>query len=411
MSKYKFLQSLNLRFTNNSSDSERLLLLSQLELDYSSIHESFSNITEIAAKLSGCKISLLNFVDQDTQWTVASYGMEVHQTPRSETICKFALEENKGDFEVVDLSTSEDFKNLHFIINNPGLNYYYSIPFYYKKRVALGTLCVMDEDSTPLSKEKKYLLKLLVKEIEERIVLLSKVSDLEEKVTQSEKVKNKLAHDIRGPLGGIIDLSEVVKSDGFNNSTEEMHEYFDAIHYSSSTIMELATDILSKNSNNSSTNKFKRIFDLHILQKKINQLYLPAALSKSIDFEVEVNELNSEVKFLKTKPLQILGNLVSNSIKYTPEFGRIRINLAISKEEDLNILQINIEDSGVGMNNKQIDAIGKRTSETTLGIDHETGFGLGLQYVQELIDQMNGEFHIKSELGTGTVIKISIPFT
>ncbi|SFT35841.1 Signal transduction histidine kinase [Algoriphagus locisalis] len=398
-------------YTINSTDSERMHLLAQLDLDYSAIQTTFSNITELAAKISGCRISLLNFIDQNTQWSVASYGMDIHQTSRQDTICKFTLEGEKYDFEVLDLSDHSHFNNLQFIRSNPELKYYYGIPFYFDKRVALGTLCVMDNVSKPLSDEKKNLLKLVVKEIEERLLLLFNVSDLEEQLTQVERKKTKLAHDIRGPLGGIISLSEVVKSEGLKNSPEEMLEYFDAIHHSSSTMIELATDILTKNIKNGSTSKDKRLFDLYTLKEKVNQLYAPAALAKSIEFEVEVNDLNSEKKFPKTKLLQILGNLVSNSIKFTPAFGRIKVNLAITAKEHANLLRISIEDSGIGMDTMQIASIGRGESSSNLGTGSEHGFGLGLNFVRELIDQLNGEFHIDSDLGVGTTIKISIPFT
>ncbi|HBX64716.1 MAG TPA: histidine kinase, partial [Balneolaceae bacterium] len=111
--------------------------------------------------------------------------------------------------------------------------------------------------------------------------------------------------------------------------------------------------------------------------------------------------------FSKHKILQILGNLISNSIKFTPENGSVEVDLSIKRPEIE--LVASVKDSGVGMTEAQINDILADEAESTQGTDHERGFGFGFKLARHLVETMKGTLQIESEKGKGTHITISIP--
>ena len=62
---------------------DRLMELSEFDLEYSDLDKSFSNLTKLAAKVAGTDVSLINLIDSFTQWSIASFGVDIKQMPRS----------------------------------------------------------------------------------------------------------------------------------------------------------------------------------------------------------------------------------------------------------------------------------------------------------------------------------------
>ncbi len=104
--------------------------------------------------------------------------------------------------------------------------------------------------------------------------------------------------------------------------------------------------------------------------------------------------------------LQILGNLLSNSIKFTKSGGDILVSLNLSRIELDLFLEMIVEDNGMGMNSSKISEIQDDGTSTNQGTRGETGYGLGLNLVKQLVNQQNGSMEIYSELGVGSKFKI-----
>jgi signal transduction histidine kinase len=102
----------------------------------------------------------------------------------------------------------------------------------------------------------------------------------------------------------------------------------------------------------------------------------------------------------------ILRNIISNSIKFTPENGTITIIVHSSENSD----EIIVSDTGTGMSQETIDKLFKIDSNyTTEGTSGEKGTGLGLILCKEFVDKHNGKLWVESEVGKGTSIHISLP--
>ena len=259
------------------NEMERLMALSELDLDFMDLENSLSDLTKLAAKIAGTKVSLVNLIDHFTQWSVSSFGMDVSQMPREESICQYTiLDPKKSEFEVKDLSADERFNDRPFVIGHPNLRYYYGIPLKVNDEISLGALCVLDTDYKQL-----------------------------------------------------IGLAEIIQSQGNQNKLEEVLEFINLIQKSGKSLLELADEILSQDYGLRKDKELRKPtdaeFTLNSLKAKMVNMFEPQALVKNIDLEVQVESPNAEVPFPKNKILQILGNLVSNSIKFTPQGGEIKV--------------------------------------------------------------------------------------
>jgi signal transduction histidine kinase len=118
---------------------------------------------------------------------------------------------------------------------------------------------------------------------------------------------------------------------------------------------------------------------------------------------------NGEIPFSKNKILQIAGNLISNAIKFTPENGKVTVDLGLVIGQDDKKLQITVKDTGIGLTEEAIQNIQNGTVSSTEGTEGEQGYGFGLSLVKHLLDGMKGSLLIASKPGHGAEFSVRIP--
>ena len=263
-----------------------------------------------------------------------------------------------------------------------------------------------------LSEDIKEVLRLIARQIVDRLRLNNLVADLKNKLKESELNQKKLAHDIRGPIGGILGLSDLILEEDELTSPQEILEYSEMIKQSSLSLLDLSKDILSKgfdgNSNRSQELK-EGDTNLVNLKETILRLLAPQIKVKNIAFNVQLNPENQLESFSKLYVLQILGNLLSNSIKFTNSGGEISLSMNLKRKELDLILELSVEDNGMGMTGAKISEILEDGTSTHEGTRGELGFGLGLNLVRQLVKQQEGTMDIISTLGEGTKFTIEMP--
>lgn len=392
-----------------ANEKDRLLSLSALDIDYTDHHNNFKDLAKLAAKVTGTSISLVNMVDSLTQWSLSNYGLDIDQMVRQDSVCQYTVMEN-NHFEVDDLTEDDRFKDKYYVSGYPNARYYYGVPLTIGNGINIGALCVLDTEKKVLEPEKIELLKIIADEIVSRLKAYKVVEALKAKLAESYETQKKVAHDIRGPLGGIIGLASIIIDQGKKNQMEEVLEYVNMIYKSGNSILDLADEIL--NTNKEETNKINKIvtpFNLLIFKDKLEKLYLPQARNKNIRYAINISGETEDISFSKTKLLQITGNLISNSIKFTPDAGEVLVDLQLIFNELDKVLFIKVKDSGVGLSKLNIQSILDGTAWSTDGTSGEYGYGLGLALVKHLVDSLSGTMDISSEMENGTEFRVEIP--
>jgi len=390
-----------------ANEMDRLMSLAEYDLDYSSHKDNFKDLAKLAAKVAGTEVSLVNLIDTFTQWTISNHGLNMDQMPREDSVCQYTIL-NGEYFEIENLAADTRFKDKFYVTDDPNLRYYYGVPLRSPEGHNLGALCVLDKRHKSLTPEKAELLKIIADEIVNRLKTYKAIDHLQNKLVEANETKKKVAHDIRGPLGGIIGLAQIISEQGKNNQIDEVLDFINLIHRSGRSLLELADEILSSDKPQTLNSDE---FNLLIFKDKLERLYTPQAKNKNIKLTVAtVSPASATTPFSKNKLLQIAGNLISNAIKFTPNNGSVNVglNLKVDKNKK-NVLVIKITDTGVGLTKEGIDAILSSSASSTNGTGGETGYGFGLSLVKHLIDGLKGTLKIHSEPGKGATFEVILP--
>lgn len=390
------------------NEMERLLSLSEFDLDYTEYKDSFKDLAKLAAKVTGTEVSLVNLIDSYTQWSISGYGLKIEQMPREESVCQYTII-NGAYFEVEDLRNDERFKDKFYVTDEPRLRYYYGIPLKVSDEHNIGALCVLDKNVKELTPEKVELLRIIADEIVNRLKDLKVIGKLKSKLSEASETQKKVAHDIRGPLSGIIGLAQLISDQGEANQIEEVLEFINLIHKSGRSILELADEILSADKNDHKPVSNGAELNLLVFKDKIERLFVPQARNKNILLTVKTSSQSERIPFARNKLLQITGNLISNAIKFTPAGGYVEVGLSLEVNDHISVLQILVKDNGVGIDEKGIEKILKGNAASTTGTTGEAGFGFGLALVKHLIEALKGTLNIYSKPNQGALFEVRLP--
>ncbi len=229
----------------------------------------------------------------------------------------------------------------------------------------------------------------------------------------SREFLNSIIHELKNPLNVIIGFSQILRDEAnYKVSPQERADYLKDINESANDLNNLIHDLLdvgSALSGNFSVDLSAEI-DVKDLIKRSIKLNYDYALSGRIKLVGEVAEDLNFIKLDAKRMKQILANLISNSIKYSPEKTEIKISAQNILENGAKYLQIIVADQGFGMTPDQVQlAFQKYQTIKNPNSGKVDSFGLGLPIVKQLVELQNGTIEIKSELNKGTEIKLKFP--
>ncbi|TGL57778.1 GAF domain-containing sensor histidine kinase [Leptospira jelokensis] len=381
----------------------RLLQLAELNLDYVSLKEEFNGLAELAARITGTPISHINLIDALHQWTIGDFGFPSTLTPREETVCQFTILSNTH-LEVKDLRIDDRFKEKGFVTESPFLKYYYGIPINIKGS-NVGSLCVIDTEENSISPEKIKLLEIIAEEVSRRIKLKHTADQTTKRNLKLWKNYKILAHDIRGPIGGISSLAEIILEQDEEIDIEECLSVMKMMKDSSDSVLNLVNDLMNELTEESS---IQNDISISEFSEQVLSLFQAQSQAKQINIIVNINPNLNKTKVPKNKFLQIIGNLISNAIKFSPMEREIQIHFDVLNSENQTLV-IRIKDFGIGMTAEQINEVLADKANSTLGTAGEVGNGFGIHFVKLLVDELKGSLSIHSEVGKGCEFVIQLP--
>lgn len=165
----------------SGGESERLAALHELGILDTPPESDFDDLTKLASYICGAPIALVSLVDADRQWSKSKIGLDVDEAPREHSFCTRAIETPDQPFIVPDATADERFKENPLVTGDPYLRAYAGVPLQTEDGLSVGTVCVIDRVPRSFDAEQIHALKLIAKEVEEKLeqrVLLKKVSDI-----------------------------------------------------------------------------------------------------------------------------------------------------------------------------------------------------------------------------------------
>ena len=221
-----------------------------------------------------------------------------------------------------------------------------------------------------------------------------------------------MSHDIRTPMNAIIGFSDLLEK--HLDEKERVSEYVEKIRSSSELLLSLINYVLEMARIESGKAVLKaEVGQFRRLSATVQAAFEPAVMQKKLGFACTTQIEHEYVLCDKTKMREILMNIVSNAIKYTPEGGQVHVDISeiASERPEYATYQITVEDTGIGMSEEYLPHIFEEfTRERTSTESKVVGAGLGLPIVKALVDLMEGTIQVKSKTGVGTIITIHLSF-
>lgn len=233
---------------------------------------------------------------------------------------------------------------------------------------------------------------------------------------QANKAKteflSRMSHEIRTPMNAIIGMTTIAAA--YIDDRQRVSDCLEKIGYSSKHLMTLINDILDMSK--IAEGKMKIVhepFQLETVVESISSIVYPQAAVKGLTFFVPLIELNETSLVGDSLRLnQILLNLLSNALKFTPEGGSIRMEIRqIKKNSDTICLRFTVSDTGVGMTDEFISNLYTPFEQEDASVSQKYGgTGLGMSIAKNLVTLMGGTISVKSKLGKGTVFTVELDF-
>jgi len=220
-----------------------------------------------------------------------------------------------------------------------------------------------------------------------------------------------VSHDIRTPMNAIIGFLALMRDEVDN--PDMVREYVQRIDAASNHLLGLINDVLDMNKIESgSTTLNLAEMNLAEVIEEINTIIRPQAKAKNQTFDIFASHLNFEhLLGDKMRINQILINLLSNSVKYTPENGAIEMRVEELPQvvDNYSRIRFTVRDNGLGMSEDFLKVIFDPFTREDARVSHEIqGTGLGMAITKSLVDLMGGSIKVESKLGEGSTFVVEL---
>lgn len=213
-----------------------------------------------------------------------------------------------------------------------------------------------------------------------------------------------MSHELRTPLNSIIGFSEVLLT--ADNLTDKQHRYAANIMNGGQQLLALINDILDLAKMEAGRIRVRpeELSPADVCERAV-ALFRHQAEKKDIDLRVEAPTTLPTVRQDAGKLAQILQNLMSNAIKFTPEGGRVTLTAAVEGES----LVLSVSDTGVGIAAEEQEMVFDKFRQASNPLTREQGgTGLGLSIVRELAKLLGGDVRLRSDLGRGSTFILRV---
>lgn len=230
---------------------------------------------------------------------------------------------------------------------------------------------------------------------------------LKELIATRDKLFSIIAHDLRGPIGTLLQVLQLLTNDHeIDEQTEK--EFLKDLKTMSENTFQLLENLLSWSKSQRNEINFQPVcFPIAPMMK--DSIRIHQSLAKQKEIEIVCEACHEPIVYADPNMVNlVIRNLLSNALKFTPRGGTIKIT---GKLSDCT-LQISITDNGVGIPETVIQKIFKRKEfMTTRGTENETGSGLGLLLCQDFVERNGGDIWVESTPGDGSTFYFTVPIT
>ena len=223
---------------------------------------------------------------------------------------------------------------------------------------------------------------------------------------------SRMGHEIRTPMNGIVGMSTIAMQNIDN--TDKIKDCLEKVIMSSKHLLALINDVLDMSKIESGKVELRHeSFNFRAFLQDFENLYGEQAKSKGISYEtILASDLEVQIIGDSLRLNQVLSNLLSNALKFTPAKGMIKLRVSKTGEDQENVyLRFEVIDTGCGIAEENYDKIFESFEQENVDVTYKYGgTGLGLSIVKRFTGLMGGGIHVTSVQGSGSTFTVDLPF-
>ncbi|MFZ9045334.1 MAG: sensor histidine kinase [Cyclobacteriaceae bacterium] len=394
---------------STSLEKKRIHSLKTYSILDSLSEEEYDMITRLAAQITGTPISLISLLDEDRQWFKSHYGLGVSETPLEYSFCAHAVTDPHHVMVVSDARLDERFKENPLVTGPPNIVFYTGVPLVQADGLALGTLCVIDNEKRQLSDSQVQALQDLAKQVmallngrKYRFELKRANETLRRQNDAFKRFAKLTAQLLKSPLDQITRYT-----DRYLNLHEKdlIPGHIESLLTTKAAADNMKTliDGLLKNIDSKRTASDKREW----VSTSYFEDYFSVLFRNSQDRKLEFNFKMEEADINKSSVMEVFTQLITNAFNFNDkDIAEVVVGGRLVED----YYEFYVSDNGPGIPVNEQDKIFE-IFYVLQPFDRygEFSTGIGLSTVRRLVHDLRGEVSLESSEGEGTIFAFSIP--
>ncbi|GAB2685129.1 hypothetical protein GCM10027037_03220 [Mucilaginibacter koreensis] len=180
------------KISSPDQEKKRLAALRSYHILDTATEQDYEELTELAAVICQTPIALISLVDANRQWFKSSKGLDVSETDRAYSFCAHAIQVPDEIMQIEDANKDDRFKSNPLVTGDPHITFYAGVPLVDQEGHALGSLCVIDQQTRALTESQQNALRLLAKQVIKKIELRKQLTDSQYTSKRLRSVNNRL---------------------------------------------------------------------------------------------------------------------------------------------------------------------------------------------------------------------------
>lgn len=391
-----------------TDEEEALRTLDEYDILNSLPEKEYDDLVYLASLICDTPHAFVNFIGKDFQWTKANFPKSAPQAiARRESVCTYTVLSPKP-LIINNLSQDERTKDLPAVVGDDKLLFYAGVPLTSPSGHQVGAICVVDKYPRDLSEEKLNALVALSRQLISLLELRKKKKEIENLSENKSKFLALVSHEVRNPLNALTGYLQMLD----RSLTLNAHDRKDITEclFLVENINQMVSEILDFSKISNGKLQFNPLpIELSDLFYKIDSNFKAQAERKGLTYESHIAVEDVVVKIDQFRITQICQNIFSNALKFTTK-GKLIFRVDLLRSSAQSYLQIKIADTGKGIEEKRIESIFLPFEQENQSIElNYGGTGLGLSIVKSIVDALQGEIMVESQVGYGSSFTIKIP--
>ncbi|WP_266364070.1 ATP-binding response regulator [Tellurirhabdus rosea] len=388
-----------------TNELSRLTALRQYGLLDSLPEKDYDRLTFLASQICQTPVASVSLVDEDRVWFKSVQGIEIREVSRNGAYCSYAIMQPNELMIVPDATQDRRFDAN---VARDAFPFYAGIPLTDSEGYALGALCVFDSQPRTLTHEQQEALRALGHQVERLIELRRTHADLaharqkaEERAQENSRLLATLSHELRNPVHAMAGLAQQLIED---SPRPDQTPTLVTLQTAGKNLIALTTCILDYGKLKAGRIQLDaHPFSLLSWLTHGIQLHASRASSKNLTLKLETERgIPDSVLGDHTRLTQVLNNLISNALKFTPA-GEVVVRMRQLRTSSTHVtLQIEVEDTGIGIPEDALNTLFNEYTQVGNSSKGHEGTGLGLSITFQLLRLMGSSLEVRSEVGRGS---------